>query len=228
MYFYKSSPKKCPLCQSTEKLSQEHKFKYSALRKIHNKEPITLMKKNQEVKLQSSNDKNVMFKNKICQNCNNNLTQPADKAFDKINFEFLTSKKESYSEEDLKSFMCKEDLINIFRYFSKIICCQLSDLELPIPVSLAKFSINKSFDIILMKDLNLSIGKIKEKESYKKITSGEFLLSKDILNNKITGIYHYLIFNDVLYSINFRFNEEEINEIELNYKINFDKYDNII
>lgn len=77
----------CWICNIKEADSGEHKFKSSQLKRMYGKqfnESIVYVRENKELRLEGPNNKKVKFPKIICRDCNNNLTAPDDKAFDKL------------------------------------------------------------------------------------------------------------------------------------------------
>ena len=71
----------CCLCGSSEALSGEHKIKASALRAEFGKQGMVIGRRH----AQGPNSKAFHFAARVCEDCNNARTQPADIAFDKFN-----------------------------------------------------------------------------------------------------------------------------------------------
>jgi hypothetical protein len=119
--------------------------------------------------------------------------------------------------------MSDEDLINVSRYFAKILCCQVADCGSPIPIRLSKYVIGVFEYVLLNNCFNFYIKKISninKKENENFANNGGLVLYLNEKTNKITVIHSSLIFNHVQYIFNFRFNKEEINDINNNYNYN--------
>jgi len=141
----------CCLCGSSEKLTGEHKIKASALRKEFGKEALVIGvsgSKEQKMKpAQSTNSKHLKFNVFICEACNTSRTQRADREFDR--FHELAMKKIECNEDPLLIFDMERyskdspSYLNLFRYFAKLLCCHIADVDAPIPTTLAGFAIEK-------------------------------------------------------------------------------------
>lgn len=137
----------CCLCGSTENLTGEHKIKAAALREIFGRETIVIghFDGTSEPKVaQGPKSKNLHFKSKLCQNCNSTATQPADVAFDRFHALVLRRFAVDQSWETL--FPGDEfpegssDYLNVFRYFAKLLTCQIVDAGGPALPYLSAFA----------------------------------------------------------------------------------------
>jgi len=139
----------CCLCGSTEKLTGEHKIKASALRQEFGNEALVVgVSGPAEGKMksaQSTNSKHLKFNVSICEACNTSRTQLADREFD--HFHELAMKKVGSNEDPLSIFEMErysvdsEPYLNVFRYFAKLLCCHIAEVNGPIPATLAEFAI---------------------------------------------------------------------------------------
>lgn len=97
---------------------------------------------------QSTKSKHFHFKSKLCKICNGSATQNPDRAFSR----FHTLAKRSLISGDVREW--KDDIFlpeefalgseassNLFRYFSKTLCCRLAESEGPTPIYLAQHAI---------------------------------------------------------------------------------------
>lgn len=126
--------KNCCLCGSGENLTGEHKIKVSAIRSEFGREPMSIGRVGDQDGLRSAQgpkSKEFHFATPVCGTCNNERTQPADLEFDHFHREtraLLAAGKdpsevfmlERYSVGSLEYF-------NVFRYFAKLMCCQIGD-----------------------------------------------------------------------------------------------------
>jgi len=139
----------CCLCGADEKLTGEHKVKASALRNEFGKEALVVGVSGSENKklksAQSESSKHLKFKALICEACNTSRTQQADREFD--HFHNLAMEKFESNEDPLSIFETErysvdsEAYLNIFRYFAKLLCCHIAEVNGPMPTTLAKFAI---------------------------------------------------------------------------------------
>ena len=140
---------RCCLCGSSEKLTGEHKIKASALRKEFGNDSLMVgVSGSTEGKMksaQSANSKHLKFGVSICEACNTSRTQQADREFDRFH-ELAMGKVES-KEDPLSIFEMEryssgpESYLNVFRYFAKLLCCHIAQVNGPIPTTLAEFAI---------------------------------------------------------------------------------------
>jgi len=150
----KFDPSKCCLCGSANKLTGEHKLKASALRNEFGNVKLFIgnpSEENTPMKLaQSPKSKKFHFKARLCQRCNSVDSQIPDRAFDKFHAlanSSITCADKNYWSNGL--FMPpefehgSENLNNLFRYFSKILCCRLAESSGPTPIYLAKHAIGE-------------------------------------------------------------------------------------
>ncbi len=152
MYLQRFPISCCCLCGSSEKLTGEHKIKASALRKEFGKEALAIGvsgSKEQRMKsAQSANSKHLKFNVSICEACNTSRTQQADREFD--HFHELAMKKVECNEDPLSIFDMERyskdsaPYLNVFRYFAKLLCCHIAEVNGPIPTTLAEFVIEEN------------------------------------------------------------------------------------
>ena len=144
---------KCILCGSTMYLTREHKIKASGLRHVFGSDTLSVVTHGDE-KLerpkyaQSTNSKHLKFKSKLCRGCNSERTQPADRAFDELR-QAVTHHLEMQGKIDdaaMSDLLPEDDAqrTDLFRYFAKILCCQIADAGGPVPVEIANFAIGRS------------------------------------------------------------------------------------
>ena len=97
---------------------------------------------------QSTNSKHLKFKVFICEACNTSRTQQADREFDR--FHELAMDKVKSNEDPLSIFEMErysvgsEPYLNVFRYFAKLLCCHIAQVDGPIPTTLAEFAISEN------------------------------------------------------------------------------------
>lgn len=152
MHFQKYSITKCCLCGSPKNLTGEHKIKAAALRREFGKEKLMVGvsgELSRGMKLaQSANSKNLKFKVRICETCNTSRTQQADREFDR--FHDLVSRKIKDGQAPERVFSSEiyqegsDAFLNIFRYFAKLLCCQIAEVAGPIPTQIAQFAIGEN------------------------------------------------------------------------------------
>lgn len=88
------------------------------------------------------------FSARMCSLCNGSRTQPADQEFDR--FHTLVSSLLSEGKDPSEVFnmplysLDSEAYLNVFRYFSKILCCQIAESDGPRLLEACEFAIGKS------------------------------------------------------------------------------------
>lgn len=146
-------PQQCCLCGESSKLTAEHKIKASALRQefVPAEKLYVLndrMDSSESKFAQSIRSKYLKFKAPICEACNTKKTQMADREFD--NFHRIVSEHLRNGEEittvfeNCRYIVGSAEYLNIFRYFAKLLCCHLAEIQAPRPVRLSRFAIGKS------------------------------------------------------------------------------------
>lgn len=139
----------CCLCREKGLLTGEHKIKASMLRQEFGKDILSVHRNEERPRIaQSVKSKHLKFEAKICQACNGARTQQPDLEFD--SFSKLVLQKIRLNQDpksiwdDKKYAKGSPSYLNLFRYFAKILCCQLAEIDAPIPKRLAQFAICKS------------------------------------------------------------------------------------
>lgn len=129
-------------------MTGEHKIKASLLKAEFGQNKTIIFGKSDPKFLQSPKSKHAHFDRKICNRCNSDLTQPADRAFDELHKGLLErySKGSELTQYDGRPTIDNWPNIeaNCFRYFAKLLCCFLVEVDGPRPKSLAKFALGQS------------------------------------------------------------------------------------
>lgn len=141
----------CCLCGKVEDLSGEHKIKASAIRAEFGTNKMVIGHFGKTVEnvrnVQGPKAKSLHFKAKICRKCNSERTQTADREFDR--FHTLVRAKMDANEDPTTVFETDDYVkgspayFNVFRYFAKLLCCHIGDVQGPRPARLALFAISK-------------------------------------------------------------------------------------
>lgn len=137
----------CCLCRSTEDLTGEHKIKAAALSQIFGS--ATMMIGHFDVTskpkfAQGPKSKTLHFKSRLCCVCNSAATQPGDIAFDR--FHPLVLKRFAIDQRCDTLFPFNEyregseEYLNVFRYFAKLLTCQIVDAGGPALPFLSAFA----------------------------------------------------------------------------------------
>ena len=154
LFFRNFNAHRCCLCGSQDKLTGEHKIKASALKQQFGKDKLVLFKDGDSIQrgtfAQSVKSKHFKFQASICEKCNTSRTQKADREFDHFRdiVESSWAKKENPSSvfERERYEKGSKAYLNLFRYFAKVLCCQMAASETPVPIPrrISQFAIGKS------------------------------------------------------------------------------------
>jgi hypothetical protein len=149
----KFSRHQCCICCSETNLTGEHKIKASVLRDEFGNVPLYIGDPNDTQQLkyaQGPKSKAFHFNAKICKNCNSNLSQQGDRAFDEFHKLAKISILENNNEYWNEGIFSPPEFApgttksaNIFRYFSKILCCRIAESEGPVFKYLGEHSIGR-------------------------------------------------------------------------------------
>ncbi len=143
----------CCLCGSSDRLTGEHKIKASALRREFAGEDMVLGNFSFDETghgkyVQSYRSKVLHFSSRMCSVCNGSRTQPADLEFDRLHS--LASRHIMNGEEPELAIISDRYVegsvpyLNVFRFFAKLLCCQLAEVRAPRPVHMSNFAIGKN------------------------------------------------------------------------------------
>lgn len=129
----------CCLCGVTAaRLTCEHKVKSSALKQQFGNVDLAVgvSGSSESIKtVQGVNSKRIKFVASLCEDCNSSRTQDPDRAFDRFHVLAL-SKLESHEDTtsifDLPQYVeGGDEYLNVFRYFAKLLCCQIAAINGP-------------------------------------------------------------------------------------------------
>ncbi|MHA6195436.1 hypothetical protein ACX3YG_13805 [Pseudomonas wadenswilerensis] len=147
IFFESYQPKSCCLCGSSNASTGEHKIKSSALREIFGREAMIISDIQQSSPprmAQGPKSREFHFSARMCALCNSSRTQPADREFVKFNKLISRHFAEGVSPSEVFTLTQytpnSEGYLNVFRYFAKILCCQIAESSGPRPIQLSKFA----------------------------------------------------------------------------------------
>lgn len=162
IFFDTNNAARCCLCGSSENLTGEHKIKASALRAEFGNERMVIgrfAEPNDRAKsAQSVKSKALQFAARMCANCNNSLTQAPDREFDR--FHAAAKALIAKGEDPKLVFDCKKyengsaAYLDVFRYFAKLLCCQLAELGAPRPIHMSSFAMGQNHTNCVWLDIN--------------------------------------------------------------------------
>ncbi len=153
IFFAPNNSDACCLCGLSDNLSGEHKIKASALRAEFADNEMVIGNFSFDSGggwkyLQSPKSKALQFSARMCAKCNGSRTQPADREFDHLHS--LASRLMGEGKDPTLVFQNKRYIkgtnpyLNFFRYFAKLLCCQLAELGAPRPIHMSQFAIGKT------------------------------------------------------------------------------------
>ena len=150
LLFQRYSSPRCCLCGEIALLTGEHKLKAAILKQEFGKDQLSVHRGSEERGriAQSVKSKHLKFESRICQTCNGARTQLPDREFDK--FSMLALQRLRLQQEpkslldDVGYQVGSPSYLNLFRYFAKLLCCHLAEIDAPIPRRLSQFTISKS------------------------------------------------------------------------------------
>mgnify|MGYP000845164944 CR=1 FL=1 len=137
--------------------SAEHKYKKTDITRLYGRnftgnEPI-YVSNNQAKKPQGPNSSDFKYEKSLCQHCNNEFTQPFDRAYEIFikwifgNKDYITSKRIiDFSKIYGEKFA--ESQLNLFRYFAKAFGCELSGYSnppMPVPNDIVELMYKQIF-----------------------------------------------------------------------------------
>lgn len=153
---------RCCLCGSSGSLTGEHKIKASALRKIFGSNAMVIGDFDDGSILrtaQGPKSKAFHFSARMCSLCNGSRTQPADQEFDRFHTlvsSLLLKGGNPFEVFDMPQYhLDSEAYLNVFRYFSKILCCHIAESCGPRPLEACEFAIGKKHRNIISLDIDL-------------------------------------------------------------------------
>lgn len=141
---------RCCLCGSRRNLTREHKVKASILRATFGHETMAIGTFGPEYDpkyAQGPKSDRLKFKSPICQKCNTSRTQKADRAFDKFHEAVKASILQDNSPISIlevdSEVLNPVEISDVFRYFSKIMCCHFAESGAPRPIPVSRFAVGQ-------------------------------------------------------------------------------------
>lgn len=147
-----NQPNRCCLCGSHASLTEECKIKRSAISaEFGNSKMVIGLFGQGDLGLrqaQSPKSKVFHFQSKLCKLCNGARTQAADREFDRMHADarsLLNAGNDPAAALSEKKYAVGSPAyLDIFRYFAKIIFCQLAEVGAPRPINMSKFAIGET------------------------------------------------------------------------------------
>jgi hypothetical protein len=142
---------RCCLCGSAKRLTGEHKVKASALAAIFGKDAMfigTFDGTSAPRLAQGPKSRTFHFSAPLCASCNGARTQGADREFDRFHAHvaaLLTQGEDPASVFSMSQYAIGSDsYLNVFRYFAKLLCCQVADSRGPRALAVSEFAIGRA------------------------------------------------------------------------------------
>jgi len=158
-YMFNNVPK-CWICNSPAD-SREHKIKKADIIRVygkgssfHKKDLHYCRHDGQIVSLRGPDSKDIKFDRVICRKCNNERTQPFDRAYDAF-IEHIESNRDlilRHRQIDFQNVYGNnwENLqLNLFRYFAKMLGCRIADFGEKVPMDLKNLLFSVPFKTML-------------------------------------------------------------------------------
>lgn len=152
MFLRAYKPETCFLCGASGDLTGEHKIKASAIRSEFGSEKMVIgrfgLPDGGFRNVQGPKSKHLHFDAKVCRTCNSERTQAADREFDLFNRSarllLNTGQDSADAFEDKRYEVGSPAYLNVFRYFAKLLCCHIAELNGPIPLHMMRFAIGQA------------------------------------------------------------------------------------
>ncbi len=141
----------CCLCGSTENLSGEHKIKASLIKSEFGNTDLLIGRLDDSMdrpkRAQGPKSKAFHFSSRMCVSCNGSRTQAADDEFHR--FHSIARQIQRDGQDPATAFensryaIGSSPYLNLFRYFAKILCCQMAEAKAPRLIYLSRFAIGE-------------------------------------------------------------------------------------
>lgn len=161
IFFESYQADRCCLCGSGQGLTGEHKIKASALRKVFGRDAMVIGNFDGEtspLSAQGPKSSAFHFSARVCSLCNGARTQKPDREFDLfhalISSVLLEGKDPSSVFRSPRYAVGSEAYLNVFRYFSKLLCCHVAESCGPRLLEACDFSIGKANRNIVFLDID--------------------------------------------------------------------------
>ncbi|MHA0915374.1 hypothetical protein ACR9H8_11600 [Kosakonia cowanii] len=208
---------RCCLCGSSGSLTGEHKIKASALRKIFGSNAMVIgdFYDGGIIRTaQGPKSKAFHFSARMCSLCNGFRTQPADQEFDRFHTlvsSLLLKGRDPFEVFNMPQYnLDSEAYLNVFRYFSKILCCQIAESSGPRPSEACDFAIGKTRRNIISLDIDVDPVYQTYRDTYGEhgfASHGGLIVPFDSKTNKPTCFRSSLSLGTVRYLFWIRFGE---------------------
>ncbi len=226
LFFAKNTPDKCCLCGSTEKLTGEHKIKRTGIAKEFDTDKMiigTIGAEDSRLRhAQSPKSKNFHFHSKLCAECNSSRTQVPDREFDRLHtqvLEFIQDDIEPSKAFDSADYAVgTQRFNNIARYFAKLICCHMAEIDAPRPIYISRFAVGSFMQnrmwLAVHRDWTFEqLACLDGNQKY--AAHGGLVVYGDKDTNAPKGFHSTITFGPVQYVFFFRLDWKELLELRL-------------
>lgn len=226
IFFAKRLPNTCALCGSSENLTGEHKIKRTAIAKEFGSERMSIGTFGSDQpryrQAQSPKSKAFHFRSRLCASCNGSRTQEPDKEFDRLHTHVLGLVQEGIEPTvafDLPEYAVgAQGFNNVARYFAKLICCHLAEIDAPRPIYIARFAVGS----FLQNRMSLGVHRdwtfeqlSGQSSDVKYASHGGLVVYGDKNTNAPNGFHSTLSLGPVQYVFFFRLDWKELLELRL-------------
>lgn len=150
-FFEAFSKDRCCLCGSAERLTGEHKIKASALKSIFGRAPMVIGHFDgltEPRDAQGPKSRAFHFSARLCGDCNSSRTQQADFEFVRFHESALALHLEGNDPGSVfrsnRYAIGTEAYLNVFRYFAKLLACQVAESRGPRFLAIVNFASGQS------------------------------------------------------------------------------------
>jgi len=188
----------CWICKQVAD-SAEHRVKKSDLVSLHGtgsykgEDALVLVREGKEFLIQGPNSKVVKYKKNLCAKCNNDLSQPFDKAYESfINYflhnESIVLKRRFIDFKDVYGDEFEVGQRDLYKYFVKSFGCRLANDGYPIPKDLPNLLPRKHFRTRLRITFSVHEDLLLLSEDIKIIGNGSLMKMVPVKETRLTWL----------------------------------------
>ena len=194
--------------------SREHKFKKSFLTSRYGKGSfdktggLVYLNESIQINIQGPEQKHLKFEKTLCSECNNEKTQPFDKAYDQFyHFVYINEQnilhKRFIDFQDVYGTNWQNQQRNLFKYLVKLFGCKIVEANLPVPTDLIELLFLTEFQTMLYINFAVNEDKLLFINDFRDcIGNSDFFTTQNFKNNhtdpKIKFV-HYFNFLTISY-----------------------------
>ena len=188
----------CWICKQVAD-SAEHRVKRSDLVNLHGsgsytgKNALVLVREGKEIPIQGPNSKVVKYKKNLCAKCNNDFSQPFDKAYELfvaylLQNENIVLKRRFINFKDVYGDEFEVSQRNLYKYFVKSFGCRLANDGYPVPGDLPALLPKKRFRTRLRLTFSVHEDLLLTPERFKILGNGQLMTSVPLRETRPTWI----------------------------------------